>query len=92
MEKVGVNKAYYMYRSPSKAPYYETSDVLHDLTRAKRMEREFGQKISNWVRGQLGEIGLKYFCNERLGIDIELDFDMHDKIGPNDVFKMSVTV
>ena len=51
-------------------------------------QREFGQKISNWVRGQLGEIGLKYFCNERLGIDIELDFDMHDKIVPQDVLSI----
>jgi len=51
-------------------------------------QREFGQKISNWVKGQLGEIGLKYFCNERLGIDIELDFDMHDKIVPQDVLSI----
>lgn len=48
-------------------------------------QREFGQKVSNWVRGQLGEIGLQYFCRERLGMDIELDFDMHDEIVPQDV-------
>lgn len=48
-------------------------------------QREFGQKISNWVRGQLGELGVGHFCHERLGIDIELDFDMHDTIVPQDV-------
>jgi hypothetical protein len=48
-------------------------------------QREFGQKISNWARGQLGEIGLKYFCQKKLGFDIRLDFDMHDEIVPQDV-------
>lgn len=52
-------------------------------------QREFGQKLSNWVRGQLGEIGVKRFCRERLGLDIELDFNMHDRIVPQDVLSIT---
>ncbi|MEM2130593.1 MAG: hypothetical protein QXZ70_08360 [Candidatus Bathyarchaeia archaeon] len=48
-------------------------------------QREFGQKVSNWVRGQLGELGFAHFCRERLGFDIELDFAMHEEIVPQDV-------
>lgn len=52
-------------------------------------QREFGQKLSNWVKGQLGEIGLKYFCRERMQMDIELDFDMYDEIVPQDVLSIT---
>jgi len=52
-------------------------------------QREFGQKLSNWVKGQLGEIGLKYFCRERMQRDIELDFDMYDEIVPQDVLSIT---
>lgn len=48
-------------------------------------QREFGQKVSNWVRGQLGELGFAHFCHERLGFDVELDFEMHKEIVPQDV-------
>lgn len=48
-------------------------------------QREFGQKVSNWVRGQLGELGFARFCHKRLGFDIELDFGMHEEIVPQDV-------
>jgi len=48
-------------------------------------QREFGQKVSNWVRGQLGELGFAHFCRERLGFDVELDFEMHQDIVPQDV-------
>jgi len=48
-------------------------------------QREFGQKVSNWVRGQLGELGFAHFCCERLGFDVELDFAMHEEIVPQDV-------
>jgi hypothetical protein len=52
-------------------------------------QREFGQKLSNWIRGQLGEIGVQYLCRERLGFNIELDFDMHDEIVPQDVLSIT---
>jgi len=48
-------------------------------------QREFGQKVSNWVRGQLGELGFAHFCRERLGFEVELDFAMHKDIVPQDV-------
>jgi len=48
-------------------------------------QREFGQKVSNWVRGQLGELGFAHFCRERLGFDVKLDFEMHREIVPQDV-------
>jgi hypothetical protein len=48
-------------------------------------QREFGQKVSNWVRGQLGELGFGHFCRERLGFDVELDFEMREEIVPQDV-------
>ena len=44
MDKIGVNPSYNLYRSPSKAPFYETTDMLHDITLAKRMVNDFGQK------------------------------------------------
>src|SRR3989304_4809771 len=43
-------------------------------------QREFGQKVANWVRGQLGELGFAHFCREKLGFDVELDFEMHKDI------------
>lgn len=51
-------------------------------------QREFGQKVSNWVRGQLGEIGVQYLARERLNLDVELDFDMHDEVVPQDVLSI----
>ena len=44
MKKVGINPHYYLYRSPSKAPFYEITDMLRDLTQAKRIVNDFGQK------------------------------------------------
>ena len=44
MEKAGINPQYYLYRSPSKAPFYEITDMLRDITLAKRIVDDFGQK------------------------------------------------
>lgn len=52
-------------------------------------QREFGQKISNWVRGQLGELAVKRFCRKELGLNVELDFDMHEEIVPQDVISIT---
>ena len=51
-------------------------------------QREFGQKVSNWVRGQLGELGLSHFCRERLGVEVELDFEMRKEIVPQDILSI----
>ena len=42
-------------------------------------QREFGQKITNWVKGQLGEVAVKKFFEREFGIKVELDFDIHKK-------------
>ena len=44
MEKIGVNPDYNLYRSPSKAPFYEISDVFRDAVLTKRIIESHGQK------------------------------------------------
>ncbi|MDP3962527.1 MAG: hypothetical protein Q8Q03_01520 [bacterium] len=48
-------------------------------------QREFGQKITNWVKGQLGEVAVKKFFKREFGINIELDFDIRDEIVLQDI-------
>ncbi|HPM85696.1 MAG: DHH family phosphoesterase [Candidatus ainarchaeum sp.] len=40
----GTNPQYNLYRSPSKAPFYETTDMLKDLSHSKRLVNDFNQK------------------------------------------------
>jgi len=44
MEKIGVNPDYNLYRSPSKAPFYEVSDVFRDIVLTKRIIEGHGQQ------------------------------------------------
>jgi len=44
MEKIGVNPEYNLRRSPSKAPFYEITDVLRDIVFTKRLLEKHGQK------------------------------------------------
>jgi len=48
-------------------------------------QREFGQKITNWIKGQLAEVAVKKFLKKEFGVDIKLDFEIHDKIVPQDI-------
>jgi len=48
-------------------------------------QREFGQKLTNWVKGQLAEVAVQKFLKRDFGIDIELDFELHGEIVPQDV-------
>jgi hypothetical protein len=48
-------------------------------------QREFGQKITNWIKGQLGEVAVKKFLKREFGVNIELDFDICDEIVPQDI-------
>lgn len=48
-------------------------------------QREFGQKITNWVKGQLGEVAVKKFLQREFGVDVELDFDIRDNIVLQDI-------
>jgi predicted DNA-binding transcriptional regulator AlpA len=48
-------------------------------------QREFGQKITNWVKGQLGEVAVKKFLKREFDIDVELDFNIRDQIVLQDI-------
>lgn len=48
-------------------------------------QREFGQKITNWVKGQLAEMGVQRFLRDRYDIEVELDFNLHQQIVPQDI-------
>jgi hypothetical protein len=48
-------------------------------------QREFGQKITNWVKGQLGEVAVKKFLKREFDVDVELDFDIRDNIVLQDI-------
>jgi RecJ-like exonuclease len=43
MEKMGVNADYNLYRSPSRAPFYDISDVFRDAVLIKRTVEKHGQ-------------------------------------------------
>jgi len=44
MQKIGINPDYNLFRSPSKAPFYDTGDVFRDMIMAKRLTNNFNQK------------------------------------------------
>lgn len=48
-------------------------------------QREFGQKIANWTRGQLGELALKRFLEGKFYTSVELDFEIHSEIVAQDI-------
>lgn len=62
--------------------------VLSDWGTAR--QREFGQKITNWVKGQLGEVGVKKFLKERFNAEVELDFNIYDEIVPQDIISITI--
>lgn len=57
--------------------------VLSDWGTAR--QREFGQKITNWVKGQLAEVAVKKFIERECDVNIELDFGIHEEIVPQDI-------
>jgi hypothetical protein len=52
-------------------------------------QREFGQKITNWVKGQLAEVAVKKFFEREFGTPIELDFEIRDDIVPQDIIQVT---
>lgn len=44
MEKIGVNPDYNIYRSPSRAPFYEITDAFRDVVLTKRIIEKHGQR------------------------------------------------
>jgi len=57
--------------------------VLSDWGTAR--QREFGQKITNWVKGQLGEVAVKKFFKKEFNTEVELDFNIYGEIVPQDI-------
>ncbi len=57
--------------------------VLSDWGTAR--QREFGQKITNWVKGQLAEVAVKKFLEREFNVVVELDFQIHGEIVPQDI-------
>lgn len=57
--------------------------VLSDWGSAR--QREFGQKITNWVKGQLAEVAVKKFFKNEFNVDVELDFRIYKNIVPQDI-------
>jgi len=51
-------------------------------------QREFGQKLTNWIKGQLGEIAVQKFFKAKFGVTVELDFDVHENIVPQDIVRV----
>lgn len=52
-------------------------------------QREFGQKIANWTRGQLGELALKRFFEREFNFSVELDFEIHAEIVAQDIISVN---
>jgi len=57
--------------------------VLSDWGTAR--QREFGQKITNWVKGQLAEVAVKKFFKNKFNFEVELDFQIYKQIVPQDI-------
>lgn len=60
--------------------------VLADWGTAR--QREFGQKVTNWVKGQLAEVAVKKFLKKEFGVDVELDFSIRGEIVPQDIISV----
>lgn len=48
-------------------------------------KREAGQNLTNWMRGQLGEIAVQKFFKREFNLDLELDFNLHAGIVAQDI-------
>jgi len=51
-------------------------------------QREFGQKVTNWVKGQLAEIAVKKFLKKEFNFEVELDFSIYGEIVPQDIISV----
>lgn len=52
-------------------------------------QREFGQKLTNWIKGQLAEVAVQKFFKKEFKTAIDLDFSMHDEIVPQDIIRIT---
>lgn len=61
--------------------------VMSDWGTAR--QREFGQKLTNWIKGQLAEVAVKKFFKKEFDCEIELDFEIRDNIVPQDIISIT---
>ncbi|MDD3159562.1 MAG: hypothetical protein PHQ98_01170 [Candidatus ainarchaeum sp.] len=66
MKKIGINPQYYLYRSPSKAPFYEITDVLYDIILAKKIVNDFNQKKPIFIIADNGSTPEDTFAHKTL--------------------------
>lgn len=86
MTKVGVNPQYNLYRSVSKAPFYEISDMLHDVALAKRIVNNFGQKKPIFIITDNGSTPEDLFAHKtlhELGYEV-IVIDHHNPVDINE--------
>lgn len=62
--------------------------VLSDWGTAR--QREFGQKLTNWIKGQLGEVAVQKFLKDKFNLEIKLDFNIYNAIVPQDIVEITV--
>ena len=51
-------------------------------------QREFGQKITNWVKGQLAEVAVQKFLKKEFNVGVGLDFKIHNEIVAQDIISV----
>lgn len=52
-------------------------------------QREFGQKITNWVKGQLAEVAVYKFFKKEFDVEVGLDFRIYEEIVPQDIISVT---
>lgn len=82
MKKIGVNPSFNLYRSPSKAPYYEKTDLFKDLVMTKRLVNEKNQEDPLFLildNGSTPEDEFAHKALKTLGYDI-IVVDHHNPV------------
>lgn len=90
MKKTGVNPQYNLYRSVSKPPFYNISDMLHDVSLAKRIVNQFGQKKPLFIITDNGSTPEDAFSHKTLH-DLGYDVIVIDHHNPVDMFNDNTT-
>jgi archaea-specific RecJ-like exonuclease len=82
MERVGINPDHNLFRSPSKAPFYEVTDVFKDIGSAKRLVEGHDQKSPLIVvcdNGSTPEDRFAFMMLHSLGIEA-IVIDHHNPV------------
>lgn len=90
MKKTGVNPQYNLYRSVSKPPFYDISDMLHDVSLAKRIVSQFGQKKPVFIITDNGSTPEDSFAHKTLH-DLGYEVIVIDHHNPVDMVNENTT-